>query len=81
MIRLDDVIEKSTYLVGDLINFNKDQWPVRYPCLAPSQDNSRHACEFVQWTNWVVLTSQHLRDRAWHDARSLTPTSLETISM
>jgi len=48
IIRLDDVIEKSTYLVGDLINFNKDQWPVRYPCLAPAQEGSRHACESPQ---------------------------------
>ena len=35
--RLDKAIEQSEYLVASLKNFNRDQWPVRYPSLRPSE--------------------------------------------
>ena len=42
--RLDTAIEQSEYLVAGLKNFNREQWPVRYPSLKPAdtdhKDNS-----------------------------------------
>ncbi|ORX39012.1 hypothetical protein BD324DRAFT_618210 [Kockovaella imperatae] len=38
--RLDKAIEQSEYLVAGLKNFNRDQWPVRYPSLKPAEGSS-----------------------------------------
>jgi len=67
--RLDGGIDQCQYLVGDLINFNRDQWPVRYPCLGPAQAGNVPTGKMHQqlYLDRVLTTKLHLRDPACHD--------------
>lgn len=67
MARLDDAIEKSEYLVADVKNFNRQQYPMRYPCLGPAAGHDRDARRSIPTVIDCANSQLHLLDLEWLD--------------
>lgn len=70
--RLDGAIEQSEYLVADVKNFNRQQYPMRYPCLGPVAGHERDVGEFIALPNPVSSSRSASSSRPGMARRTLT---------